>query len=291
MAQPKINIWLALVILVGAVLFVHYSGFFSIYLQSAQVQYLNKPLEAKFTLGNFSNPTIKVFYNDKQLFTADDYYTETQIVQVQYTNNTIDPVTNLSINQTYFVNETHETKIYNAAKNNQKELYTFNYLNGTYALRLENVTQVGYFKFVVSEGNKTESQVIEVRNPFIDMKNNLKSIVYQGESYDLQILTYNPQGEKMEADSLDVDLTTPDSSVQNLAFTKNGTNWNHKYTYTQNGNYIYKIRPSKLGYDTKEFTIIVSSTKTGGIPPIIWVVMIASMFFIILFVIKLVRRI
>lgn len=282
MAQPKINIWTALGILIVGVLFVHYSGLFTIYLQSSQVQYNNKPIEAKFTLSNFTNPTIKVFFNDRELFQTDYYYNQTETIPVEYINQTT--------NETYYINETHQVKIYPATKNNQKEIYTFNYINGTYALRLENAT-TGYFKFTIIEGNKTESQVIEVRNPFVDMKNDFENTVKQGVKYDLEILTYTPQGEVLEADTLEVDLTTPDSSVQSLTFKKEGNKFTLPYTYAQNGNYIYKIRPTKLGYETKEFTIIVSSTKTGGIHPIVWVVMITSIIFIILFVIKLIRRI
>jgi len=283
MAQPKINIWWALVILVAAILLVQYSGLFSIYLQSSQVQYLNKPLEAKFQLGNYTSPQITVFFNDKQLFLASDYYNSTEIIPVEYVNETT--------NETYTVNESHQIKIYPATQNNQKEIYTFNYINGTYALRLENVTDTGYFKFTVNEGNKTESQTIEVRNPFVDMKNDFELTVKQGVLYDLEIKTYNPQGEVLEADSLEVDLTTPDSSVQSLTFTKSNSTFTLPYTYSQNGNYIYKIRPMKLGYDTKEFTVIVSSTKTGGIHPIIYVVAVAVGIFLLLFGIKLFRRI
>ncbi len=146
-------------IIILAVFFFQYSDFFGINLSTSQVQYNNDPIEARFTLTNFSSPNITGYLNDVELLeTSGD-----------------DP--------------------------NMTDIYSKDIVNGTYILKL-TTDKTGVFKFVADEGNKTETQIIEVRKPFIDIKHNVPNIVNEGESLNLQIKTYTPQGAEVPADSV-----------------------------------------------------------------------------------------
>jgi hypothetical protein len=282
------KVLLAIIVVIAGLILYNQGALFTIYLQSAQVQYTNQPIEAKFTLADYTNPTIKTLFNGQQMYTAEEYTVSNITEEVTLINNSIDPITNLSYNTTYVVNESREVKVYPAV--NQKYAYTYQTSNGTYILKLSGVTETGIFKFIVSEGNKTEIQTVEVRSPFVNIQTDMKTLVDEGTIDKITIKTLTPQGAELEIESLDMEVTKPDNSVETLTAVKDGTKFTVTTTYKENGNYIYKIKGRKAGYDSKEFTVAVSVTKNSTIPPIIWIWIAAPILLILWIAITLVRR-
>lgn len=244
----EINPIFVLILIAVAVMLINNSQLFSIILQSPQVQYLNKPISAKFTT-NLTNPTITALFNNQEL---------SQIVN----------------------NET-----------NQNIIYTQDIVNGTYVLTISNVTQIGIFKFIATEGNISEIQTIEVRRPFVDIKHDIISVIEKGLSDKISIKTYNPQGDLIEIDSLEVTVINPTNQHSQIVTQKINVNeYEFNFNYAEAGNYIFKIRGIKQGYDVREFTAITSVTKSAGIHPIIFVWSGAILLFLILLIIRAVKR-
>lgn len=288
MVNKDTNVLLILVIIFAGMALVSNPGLFTIYTLSQQVQYTNQPIEARFTLSNYSNPTIKALFNGVELYTADYFTLSNTTEEVTYVNNSIDSQTGIPINITYKINETKQIKSYPAQ--GQKYIYTYETLNGTYVLKLTGFNETGYFKFIVSEGNKSEFQTIEVRTPFVNIENDIRNVIDQGSIEKITLKTKTPQGNDLEAESLDIQIIKPDNSVETITPSKNGNVFTFNYNYLKEGNYIYKIKGRKAGYDSKEFTIAVSVTKNASIPLIIWIWMAAALILIILIIITLIRR-
>jgi hypothetical protein len=267
--KKKNNTIMIVVALILAALFYQYSGLFTIGLQSPQVQYNNEAIVSEFTLTNFTNPQIDAFFNDKKVYTA-DYYTLQSITE--------------EINGT---NQTRDVKVYPAL--NQSYAYTYQTANGTYILKLTNVAETGVFKFVVSEGNHTETALIEVRKPYVAMKNNIEPSVDEGAILNMQVTTFNPQGNNISADRVEITMITPDNKQKELTLVKSGNLFTTTINYNQIGNYQFKIRPVLEGYTTEEFTAITSVVKQSAINPIIWIWLGAAGLFILLFIIKRIR--
>jgi hypothetical protein len=167
---------------------------------------------------------------------------------------------------------------------------TNEFYNNTYKFVLYNVTQEGIFKVIFTAENFTESQVIEVKNPFIDIKHNIPETIEKGESFKIQIRTFNPQNEALNADSVDVDVYDPDNSKTTLFLDKQENIFEKIFYYNKAGNYIFKIHPRKVGYETKEFSTITAVLKTKGIHPIVWVWFVSLGIWLILFLIRRLKR-
>lgn len=244
-------------------------GLFTIFLQSPLVAYNNEPIEARFTLAGYVSPDIKGYYNDQQVF----------------------EILNYEVNESIFNATTNETTI--ITKNvtiNQTVTFSKEYINGTYILRLSNVNTEGTFKFVVSEGNLTETQVIEVRNPYVDISNNIKNIVDNGAIEKIEIRTLTPQNKELDADSVEILVIHPDRTEETLNLDKSGSLFSTNFNYQKNGNYQFKIRARKQGFDTVEVTAITNVVKTSGIHPVLFVWIFAFGLWVILILIKFARR-
>lgn len=212
--------------------------------------------------------------------------------QVQYNNQDIEArfklinYTNPTINA-FFDNE----KIFEITANETNETITFtkDLINGTYVLKVMGIKEEGIFKFVVSEGNTTEIQVIEVRGPYVDITYNIPGVVDEDEIVDLEIETFTPQGEELDADSVDVEIIDPDNKAETISFDKSGNKFTKRFNYKENGNYQFKVKARKDGFETIEVTAITTVVKTGGIHPVVWVWIGAAIFWFILFGIKFAR--
>lgn len=235
-------------IIVLALLFYKYSDSFSIMLSSPMVQYYNQPISATFSLSNYTNPIISGYFNDVELFEMP-------------------------------ANTTNWT---------QNLVFEKSIANGTYTLKLSNVTSEGVFKFKATEGNFTETQLIEVKQPFVDIKHNIPSTIDKGSSLNMQIMTFTPQGDILDADSIDIDIYDP-QNVKTTIFMEKSGNFTKVFNYQNVGNYQFKIHPRKDGFATKEFTVITSVTKTQGIHPVIYIWFGFLALFLILLIVKLIR--
>lgn len=236
MAKDKNQIlWVAGAI-IAVVLLYQYSGLFStINLQSNPIQFLNKPIEARFTT-DLIQPNITTFFDDSP------------------------------INVTMVL------------------------INGTYLFTLENQTREGIFKIVMQAGNETISQVIEVKNPYIETSNDIPATANKRDIIEISIQTFNPQGDALNADSVDVDVYDPDNIKTTLFFEKQTNRFVKEFTFNKNGAYLFKIHARKVGYDTKETGAITNVLQSGGIPFIIWIWIGAAGLFIILFIWRRYRR-
>lgn len=227
-----------------------------------------------------------IFFNS-QLFTI--YLSSPK---VQYNNKPITAEFKLSNYTNPLITAFFENKeIFEINANETNETITFdkNLINNTHQLTIHGIKQEGTFKFVVSEGNLSEVELIEIRNPFVDINHNIPGAIDEGESFKIDIKTFNPQGEVLIADDIGVTVSTPDNEVKDIEFTKSENLFYATFNYKDDGNYIFKIKPSKSGFDTKEFTAITSVIETGGIHPIVWIWILAIVFWLILFGIKFAR--
>ena len=161
--------------------------------------------------------------------------------------------------------------------------------NNVYGVSV-NVSNEGLLRVVSLSQNVSDTLVIEVRKPFVDSTNNVPNVVDKGEIVTIQVLTLSPQGEPLEADSVDAVVTLPDNTHQTLVFEKGGNAFTTKFTYASSGNYVFKINARKVGYTTQEKTAITSVIKKEVVHPIFWVWGGALLLFIILFIVKQVRK-
>lgn len=248
MVKKEISPILLVIVLIAGFLLLQNNGFFSIIMQSPQVQYYNEPIEARFSLTNFTNPTITAYFNDAELFERP------------------------------------------SNESNQNVIFSTEIINSSYVYKISNVTQEGLFKIIAKEGNKTETQVIEVKRPYVDIKHDIESVIEEGTLDKINIKTFTPQGEPIESD-INIYVINPDNSQTIITPTKLTSNeYEFTFTYAKAGNYQFKIAPSKTGYDTKEFTIITSVTKSAGVHPIIYIWFGAVAIWLILFVIRRFRK-
>ena len=248
MEDEKKILWV-LGILIAATVLSQYTTIFSIFLQSPETVYYNQPILIRFTT-NFTNPVITTYLNDVKLY---------EITSYQVNETVITPVFNETTNSTVNVSSvitTNKTYSQNVSLSIGKE-------NSTYFIRVSNLSSTGVIKFTVSEGSTTETQTVTVQRAFVDMKNNFPNSTKEGETYKLIITTYDPQGNALEADSVDVNLTNPLNQIINLSFEKSNNTFTLDYSYISPGIYFFKVYPRKAGYDTKEFII---NTTVSGMP-------------------------
>lgn len=234
-------------LILAAALFYNSSSFFGINLKSSEVQYYNEGIHAEFELQNYTNPTIKLFLDNRE------------------------------INE-YDINDT-----------NQSISFTRNIVNGTYDLYVEGINDEGTLKIVVSEGNITETKVIDVQQPYVAITHNIPNTAEEGDSIKISVLTTTPQGEFTDADSVVIDLTYPDSSLDTLTLTKSGETYEYNFNYENVGTYQFKIKAMKEGFKTKEFSAVTTVISTGGIHPVVWIIIFAAIIWAIFFGIKFVR--
>ena len=244
--QDNTIVWVIVLLIAGAFLY-NYSSFFGIGITSASTQYYNKPITLEFSLTNYTNPNILIFFNDKEIMEID-------------------------------ANDT-----------NQTISFTKNLVNGTYTFSMHNISEAGFLKVVVSENNLTETQVINVQRPYIEAVNNIPNTANQGETFKILVSSLNPQGENITADSIIVYVTNPDNSVETLTLTKSGDNFEYNFKYKTDGTYQFKIRASKLDYQTKETSAVTIAIKSGGIPLFMWIWIGAAIIIFLLFIIKQIR--
>lgn len=249
---------------------------FSIVLKTPQTVYFNKPILIEFQTENFTDPVLNVYLNDVRLYEVLSYQVDETVwteVFNETTNSTMNVSSNIKVNKTYSQNVELST-----GKTNE-----------TYFIRINNLSSSGVIKFTLTEGNKTETQTVEVRKAFVDIKTNIPNLADEGVSLKIEIKTFTPQGDVLEADSVDVDVIDPSNTKTSLSFTKSVNVFSYTFNYADAGNYQFKIYPRKDGFDTKEFTVITSVAKKEGVHPIIYVFGFIFAIWLILFIIKRVR--
>ena len=259
--NKPILIFIAIVI---GIIFIKNVGYFGINLATSEVQYYNKDITIPFTLENFTSPTVTAYFNNVKLY-SDLLFTE----NVSYYNSTS--------NQTYYVLESKSI--------NQSIGYTNTFENNTYTIVLQNIKNAGTLKITVSDGNHTETQNVEIRQAYVDIQDNIPSLVDQNKIWDIEINTTNPQGDVLEADTLDMDIYSPLNEKTNIVLEKSGNQFTNKFTFVEDGNYQFKIHARKEGYITKEVTRIISVTKSGGVHPVVYVWIGAAILWVLLFIV------
>lgn len=231
-----------LVIVIGIVL-IKNAGLFSINIQGSDVVYYNEPIIVSFSLTNFTNPFIEVYFNDIQIFEED--------------------------NETIFYTQTYD---------------------GNYEITIENINTHGLLKIKAIEENNTEIKTLEVRQAYVDIKENIPNLVDKGKLYTIEVDTFNPQGDTLDADSVDIEITDPLNNKETIFLEKSGNKFTKQFNYKNNGNYILKINAREDGYVTKQVTRITSVAKPEGIHPIVYVYLSAAIIWFLLFGIKMLRR-
>lgn len=195
---------------------------------------------------------------------------------------------NISIIDTYTVNETfYNVKVY--PNISQSFVYSYISSNGSYTLKLTNLSQEGTLKFEVKEGLKTEAEVVEVRAPFVKAVHDIPESVNRDTRVDVTVTTYNPQGESISADQVKLIISAPNSVDRTVLMEKQGNSSNvftASIVYDEYGLYTFKIQPSYFGYKIGEFEALTNVIKTEGIHPIVWVWTGAAGLFILLLLIK-----
>lgn len=205
---------------------------------------------------------------------------EARFILTDYTNPTIQAFFN---DEELFEIEANET--------NETIIFTKDITNGTYIFKLKGLEEEGIFKVIVSEGNITEAVTIEIRDPFVDVKHNIPSTVLQDETLNMQIKAYTPQGDEIEADAIEIDVSDPDNKINTIFLDKSGNIFTTNFNYEKAGNYIFKIHARKDGFRTQEATVITSVIKETGIHPVVWIWTAAIVIWLLLFGIKILRRI
>jgi len=158
-------------------------------------------------------------------------------------------------------------------------------LNNTYKITQE-LSSEGLLTVYLASGNESFSEVIEVRKPFVDIKQTIPTMLNKGESAKLEVRTYNPQGDPLQADSVDIDVYDPSNIKTTIFLDKEDYVFTKNFIYSKEGNYIFKINARKSGYNTVQQTVITSVLKTEGIHPIIFIWLGIIGIWIILFIIK-----
>lgn len=209
------------------------------------------------------------------------YYNEPIEAQFNLTN-----YTNPSI-ELFFKDE--KIMEFDANDSNQTISFTKNLVNDTYDFYIEGIKEEGALKIVVSEGNVTETKIIDVQQPYIDIIHDIPNTAVEGDSIKINVTTLTPQGDPIESDSVVMDVIYPDNSIKTLTLTKSGINAERNFNYENKGTYQFKIRAIKDGYKTKEYSAVTSVISAGGIHPVVWIWIGAFILFIILGGIKFAR--
>jgi hypothetical protein len=239
--NKPILIFIAIVL---AIIIAKNTDLFGINLQTEEVQFYNKDIVIPFTLTNFTNPTIEVYFNNIKLY---------------------DQSSNITDHMTY----------------------TQSLNNGVYTITVKYIASAGTLKITAIENGYSEVQNIEVRQAYVDIKDNIPNLVDKSKIWDMEIDTYNPQGDILEADSIDIDVYDPLNNKNTIFLDKSGNKFTTKFTYTNDGNYQFKIHARKEGYITREVTRITSVTRSEGVNPIVYIWVGAAVLWALLFLIKL----
>jgi len=178
---------------------------------------------------------------------------------------------------------------FDANETNQTISFEKNLVNETYDFIISGIDNEGTLKIVVSENNITETKVINVLDPYVAVTHNIPNTAEEGDSLKILISTSNPQGELLDADSVTIDVTTPDNTLETLTLTKSGDDFEYNFNYEDAGTYQFKLKAVEIDYKTKEFSAVTTVIKAGGIHPIVWVWMAALIFWATLFIIKYIR--
>ena len=170
-------------------------------------------------------------------------------------------------------------------------IFTEETINGTYILKIGNVSEEGLFKIVAAEGNITDLLLIEVKKPFVDSKNDVPSTLDIGGKEKLTVQTFNPQGDILDADSVDLDVSDPLNKKETLFMEKEkaGT-FSIDYNFKKAGIHVFKIYARKDGYVTVEKGAITNVLKSGRIHPIVLIWIGSLILFIIFLTIRLIRK-
>lgn len=140
-------------------------------------------------------------------------------------------------------------------------------------------------------GTATETVFIEAKKPYLDVKTDFPINLDLNTAYPLKINTFNPQGEKVAADTIDMDITLPDYSKDTVLLAKTGENeYTYNYTFKQSGGYFFDIHARIIGWDVNEKRVAVQVLKPAGIHPIIYIWLGTIVVWLILFIIKRFRK-
>lgn len=248
--------------------YAHNTGMFAINLSTSDIQFYNKPIVLPFTFTNFTNPEIEVYFNEVRLYDVLIYQENTSFV-------------NITTDETYYemINKTR----------NQSIVLTVN-KSGAYQVMLENVKSAGLIKLRLIEGDNSEVKSVEVRKPYVRVDHDVPNLVDLNHQQTLTIITKNPQGDDLEADSVDIDVIGPLNDKTTISLDKSGNKFSKTFIYNHDGTYQFKIHARKEGYTISEVTAITSVTKDAGIHPIVYVWIFGISLWILLFTVKLFRR-
>lgn len=173
--------------------------------------------------------------------------------------------------------------IFTAKFNNQNININYTKQDQVYIITTE-LEEIGLLKVYL---NDELIETIEVKKPYVTALNNFPTIVDKGTTYTIEIEPINPQGEVLDSDSMDITIIFPDNKQSKMVLEEDGNIFKGTIQYTDSGNYIFKIKPRKIGYDTKETTAITSVLKTKSVHPVfyIWAGLIGL--WVLLFITKL----
>lgn len=178
---------------------------------------------------------------------------------------------------------------FDANDSNQTVSFTKNIVNGTYDFYIEGIDKEGILKIVVFEGNITDTKIIKIEKPFIEISHNIPNTGDEGDSIKITAFTKTPQGEILDVDYVEIDIYYPDNSMDTIRLTKSGDGYIYNFNYQDKGTYQFKIRAIKEGFKTKEYSAVTTIISTGGIHPVIWLFIFAIILWLIFFGIKFAR--
>lgn len=148
----------------------------------------------------------------------------------------------------------------------------------------------GVFRVEVSEGDSKDTFTVEVKQPYLESKNNFPASIKKGEKATLQVTTFDPSNLPIESDSLEVTVELPSSEKKNLDFTKSGNMFTLDYTFKDAGGYIFKIYARKAGYQTVERSAITSVVGQDEPHPVFYIWGIGVGLFVVLIIARIVRK-
>lgn len=126
-----------------------------------------------------------------------------------------------------------------------------------------SVATPGILKIIISGGEKPETITIDVRKPYIKVVYDIPPQVEEGESAELIIETQTPQGTPLDVDSVEIVYSDPTNVFHTIEMRRIGVGeYATLINYKQRGNYIFKIYPHLLGFETKETTAITAVLAT-----------------------------
>lgn len=134
----------------------------------------------------------------------------------------------------------------------------------------------GTYKLTVNALEKPLSLSVDVRQPFVDIKNENLIVPHdvQTSKRNIFIKFTNPQGEKLAMNSQEftVTITDPTGAINTVTMSPLDdikSEWQAEYNYAVKGEYIYKISVNKPGYGSRTygeapFPVISSSILGAG---------------------------